>query len=60
MPVAIRKAIVQSAEQKTDRGEKKRNREGEGRETDRERERGLWLNSSLEHNQIRNYSKNER
>lgn len=58
MPVAIRKAIVQSAEQKTDRWEKKRNREGEGRET--ERERGLWLNSSLEHNQIRNYSKNER
>lgn len=58
MPVAIRKAIVQSVEQKTDRGEKKRNREGEGRET--EKERGLWLNSSLEHNQIRNYSKNER
>lgn len=58
MPVAIRRAIVQSVEQKTERGGKNRNREGEGRET--ERGRGLWLNSSLEHNQIRNYSKNER
>lgn len=41
MPVAIRKAIVQSVEQKTDIGEKKRNRKGEGRETERERERAV-------------------
>lgn len=38
MPVAIRKAIVQSVEQKTVKGEKKRNREEAGRETERERE----------------------